>query len=150
MRQYNRRIRRCPQSCHDVSKTSVASCCGMFAIDSNRLSLPIVEHYCQKSSANIGALQLHLTCHSLLNTHHKLDKEYIQQSSILRTGIWFNILGLLIYYENAWCVAWSWSGRPEEFHLQSPTEPYVNLSIHTAPVSHSLETSQFQADAERN
>ncbi len=42
------------------------------------------------------------------------------------------------------------SGRPEEFHLQSPTAPYVNLSIHTAPVSHSLETSQSQADVERN
>jgi hypothetical protein len=25
-----------------------------------------------------------------------------------------------------------WPGRPEEFHLQSPTDPYVNLSIHTA------------------
>jgi hypothetical protein len=42
------------------------------------------------------------------------------------------------------------SGRPEGSHLQSPSEPYVNLSIHTAPVSHSLEASQFQADAERN
>jgi hypothetical protein len=32
-------------------------------------------------------------------------------------------------------------GRPEEFHLQSPTDPYVNLSIHTARASHSLKTS---------
>ncbi|MDH3574408.1 MAG: hypothetical protein OEM90_12455, partial [Desulfobacteraceae bacterium] len=39
------------------------------------------------------------------------------------------------------------SGRPEEFHLQPPSEPCVNLSIHTAPVSHSLETSRLQADA---
>ena len=39
-------------------------------------------------------------------------------------------------------------GRPEEFHLQSPTEPYVNLSIHTARASHSLETSRSQAYAE--
>ena len=27
------------------------------------------------------------------------------------------------------------------------TEPYVNLSIHTAPASHTLETSRLQADA---
>ena len=39
------------------------------------------------------------------------------------------------------------SGRPEEFHLQSPPEPYVNLSIHTAPASLTLGTSQSQADA---
>ena len=39
------------------------------------------------------------------------------------------------------------SGRPEEFHLQSPTDPYVNLSIHTAPASLALETSRSQADA---
>ena len=26
-----------------------------------------------------------------------------------------------------------WSSRPEEFHLQALPEPYVNLSIHTAP-----------------
>jgi len=41
------------------------------------------------------------------------------------------------------------SGRPEESHLQSPSEPCVNLSIHTAPASHPLETSRSQADAER-
>ena len=29
------------------------------------------------------------------------------------------------------------------------TEPCVNLSIHTAPASHPLETSRSQADAER-
>jgi hypothetical protein len=40
-----------------------------------------------------------------------------------------------------------WSGRPEEFHLQSPTDPYVNLSIHTAPTSLALGTSRPQADA---
>ena len=45
---------------------------------------------------------------------------------------------------------WEESGRLEEFHLQSPTQPYVNLSIHTAPASHPLETSQSQADAESN
>jgi hypothetical protein len=28
-------------------------------------------------------------------------------------------------------------GRPEEFHLQPPTEPCVNLSIYTARPSHS-------------
>jgi hypothetical protein len=48
------------------------------------------------------------------------------------------------------CARGAQSGRPEEFHLQSPSEPYVNLSIHTAPASHSLETSRSQADAERN
>jgi len=40
-------------------------------------------------------------------------------------------------------------GRPEEFHLQSPSDPYVNLSIHTAPASHSLEISRSQAYAKR-
>ena len=41
------------------------------------------------------------------------------------------------------------SGRPEESHLQSPSEPYVNLSIHTAPVSLPLETSRSKAYAKR-
>ena len=41
------------------------------------------------------------------------------------------------------------SGRPEEFHLQSPSDPCVNLSIHTAPASRSLETSRSQAYAEK-
>jgi hypothetical protein len=41
------------------------------------------------------------------------------------------------------------SGRPEEFHLQSPREPCVNLSIHTAPASIPLETSRSQAYAKR-
>ncbi len=40
-------------------------------------------------------------------------------------------------------------GRPEESHHQSPTEPYVNLSIHTARASRSLETSRLPSDAER-
>jgi hypothetical protein len=39
------------------------------------------------------------------------------------------------------------SSRPEEFHLQSPSDPYVNLSIHTAPASHALGTLRSQADA---
>jgi hypothetical protein len=39
------------------------------------------------------------------------------------------------------------SGRPEEFRLQSPSEPYVNLSIHTAPAAillkpHGLKPTQ--------
>ena len=46
--------------------------------------------------------------------------------------------------------SWRTSGRPEEFHLQSPSDPYVNLSIHTAPASLPLETSRSHADAERN
>ncbi|NGX60207.1 MAG: hypothetical protein KR126chlam3_01376 [Chlamydiae bacterium] len=28
-----------------------------------------------------------------------------------------------------------WESRPEEFHLQPLAEPYVNLSVHTAPIS---------------
>jgi hypothetical protein len=39
------------------------------------------------------------------------------------------------------------SGRLEEFHLQSPIEPYVNLSIHTAPSSLTLGLSKAHADA---
>ena len=35
-------------------------------------------------------------------------------------------------------------GRPEEFHLQSPTDPYVNLSIHTARASHDIAVSRLQ------
>jgi hypothetical protein len=31
-----------------------------------------------------------------------------------------------------------WSSRPEKFHLQPFTDPYVNLSIHKAPCSHAL------------
>jgi hypothetical protein len=42
------------------------------------------------------------------------------------------------------------SGRPEDSHLQSPTEPYVNLSTHTAHVSPTVETFLLQRDAERN
>ena len=40
-------------------------------------------------------------------------------------------------------------GRPEESHLQSPTDPYVSLSTHTARVSHFLEASRLQVDEER-
>ena len=39
-------------------------------------------------------------------------------------------------------------GRPEEFHLQSPTDPYVSLSTHTARASHTLETFPLQGDVE--
>ena len=42
------------------------------------------------------------------------------------------------------------SGSPGEFHLQAPTDPCVNLSIHTAPTSHTLETSRLQAGTERS
>src|SRR5262249_44915242 len=38
-------------------------------------------------------------------------------------------------------------GRPEEFHHQPPTDPYVNLSIHTARASPPLATSRLQAYA---
>ena len=41
------------------------------------------------------------------------------------------------------------SGSAGEFHPHAPTDPYVNLSIHTAPVSRFLETSQSQAYAKR-
>jgi hypothetical protein len=46
--------------------------------------------------------------------------------------------------------SWRKPGRPEEFHHQSPTEPYVNLSAHTARASHSLGASRHQADKERD
>ena len=42
------------------------------------------------------------------------------------------------------------SGSAGESHPHAPTDPCVNLSIHTAPASHFLETSQSQAYAERN
>ena len=42
------------------------------------------------------------------------------------------------------------SGRAGESHPRAPTDPCVNLSIHTAPASLTLETSRSQADAERN
>jgi len=40
-------------------------------------------------------------------------------------------------------------GRPEEFHLQSPTDPYVSLSTHTARASLPPVASQPQADIEQ-
>ena len=43
------------------------------------------------------------------------------------------------------CVA---PGRPEEFHLQPPTEPYVTLASYTARTSHALAGSRPQDDAE--
>jgi|ERR1019366_9226941 hypothetical protein len=39
-------------------------------------------------------------------------------------------------------------GRPEEFHLQSPTDPYLNLSIHTARASQDLAASRPQGATE--
>src|SRR5262245_41891740 len=39
-------------------------------------------------------------------------------------------------------------GRPEELHLQSPADPYVNLAIHTARASPFLAVSPPQGDAE--
>ena len=42
------------------------------------------------------------------------------------------------------------SGGAGESHPHAPTDPCVNLSIHTAPAGHSLETSRSQAYAERN
>ena len=42
------------------------------------------------------------------------------------------------------------SGRAGESHPHAPTEPYVTVSRHTAPVSLTLETSQSQADAGSN
>jgi hypothetical protein len=47
----------------------------------------------------------------------------------------------------------SWSkhrpGRPEEFHLQSPTDPYVNLSAYTARAGRALTASPLSGDTER-
>jgi hypothetical protein len=42
------------------------------------------------------------------------------------------------------------SGSAGESHPHAPTDRYVTVSRHTAPASHSLETSRSQADAERN
>ena len=39
-------------------------------------------------------------------------------------------------------------GRPEELHLQPPTEQCVSLSTYTARPSHPLATSRGQADAQ--
>jgi hypothetical protein len=41
------------------------------------------------------------------------------------------------------------SSSPGEFHPQALTDPYVNLSIHTAPASLPPGTSRFQAYAKR-
>jgi hypothetical protein len=35
-----------------------------------------------------------------------------------------------------------WSSSPGEFHPEALTDPYVNLSIHTAPRSHALASSE--------
>jgi hypothetical protein len=35
-----------------------------------------------------------------------------------------------------------WSSRPEKFHLQPFTDPYVNLSIHKAPCSHAIASNE--------
>jgi hypothetical protein len=43
-----------------------------------------------------------------------------------------------------------WSGSAGESHPRAPTDPYVNLSNHTAPASDFHETSQSQTDAESN
>jgi hypothetical protein len=53
----------------------------------------------------------------------------------------------LIHTDDALHCAFSMTlpGRPEEFHLQSPTDPYVSLSTHTARVRHPLDTSRHQA-----
>ena len=40
--------------------------------------------------------------------------------------------------------------RPGEFHPQPLTEPYMNLSAHTARASHSLKASRPRADTEKN
>jgi len=41
------------------------------------------------------------------------------------------------------------SGGAGEPPPHAPTDPYVNLSIHTAPASHSLGVSRLQGDIER-
>ena len=42
------------------------------------------------------------------------------------------------------------SGRPEDSHLQAPSDPDVSLSTHTAHASRAVETFLLQRDAERN
>ncbi len=41
------------------------------------------------------------------------------------------------------------SGSAGESHPHAPTDPCVNLSIHTAPASHPHETLRFQTYAKR-
>ena len=63
-------------------------------------------------------------------------------------GFFLRRLETVRFQENGWQEPYesrgsrTEPGRPEEFHLQSPSEPCVNLSIHTAPVSHALDASQ--------
>ena len=45
------------------------------------------------------------------------------------------------------CSVWA-PGRPEELHLQSPTDPYVSLSTRTARASLSRVASPLHSDAE--
>jgi len=35
-----------------------------------------------------------------------------------------------------------WSGGAGEFHPHAPTDPYVNLSIHTAPLIQPIDNNQ--------
>jgi hypothetical protein len=39
-------------------------------------------------------------------------------------------------------------GRPEGFHLQPPTDPYVNLSIHTARRSRASASFEIKSSPE--
>ena len=77
----------------------------------------------------------------------KTDLTTARIYSFFRAGSCLSEYGMSI------CISKRWnginvSGRLEEFHLQSPTDPYVNLSIHTAPASLAPGTSRSQADAE--
>src|SRR5882724_2045461 len=63
-----------------------------------------------------------------------------------------NVASVLLAHGNVPCPTRKYRspGRLEESHLQSPTDPYVNLSIHTARASHSLKTSWPQGDTEKS
>jgi hypothetical protein len=38
-------------------------------------------------------------------------------------------------------IYYIWSGGAGEFHPHAPTDPYVNLSIHTAPLIQSIDNN---------
>jgi hypothetical protein len=48
----------------------------------------------------------------------------------------------------SFATSWRKPGRPEELHLQSPTDPYVSLSTRTARASLSRAASPLHGDAE--
>jgi len=57
----------------------------------------------------------------------------------------YNQLGLdsIVFYKRSILGTRTKTGSPGEFHPQAPTDPYVNLSIHTALLTQSISTIDF-------